>query len=404
MVGKEMKISLPLVSIVIANYNYGRFLTAAVESVKNQTYPNIECIIVDDASTDDSPAQIERIAATFPEVTCIRNDENSGQTFSFYAGFKQSRGDFVLFLDADDILLENAITTHIFVHLSSRIRAGFTTCDWLQTLDERLMAGAFFPLELLEYHEPRNSGLGLLHRLDKSCTHIWPPNVGAPPDDLARRVFYMPPSDAARKIFAPTSGNCFRRDALALFLDESSPMDLRLNADVYLREAVFLITGAIGVDMPLFVYRIHGSNGFSKCADLVNRIAIDPAKDLMTRKIANRAIADRLAGNAQYFLKNFGYLTLFEALHALLVDVHLAAPSDLGALTGYLHAQLRDNESTIVSFTSRADFERLLFRLEVAPKRDRSPLQKKIAEFFLTIGRLTRSSELTNLGERFWRA
>lgn len=51
----EKRFSLPLVSVIITNFNYGRYLRDAIDSVRAQSYPNVECIIVDDASTDESP-------------------------------------------------------------------------------------------------------------------------------------------------------------------------------------------------------------------------------------------------------------------------------------------------------------------------------------------------------------
>ncbi len=56
-------LSLPLVSVVVINFNYGRFLRAAVDSVFGQTYPNVECIVVDNGSTDESGAVLQ---ARFP--------------------------------------------------------------------------------------------------------------------------------------------------------------------------------------------------------------------------------------------------------------------------------------------------------------------------------------------------
>ena len=66
--------ALPLVSVVIVNYNYGRFLEDAVESVRGQTYPNVECIIVDNASTDESGSVIDRL--TFSIGLVISFDSN----------------------------------------------------------------------------------------------------------------------------------------------------------------------------------------------------------------------------------------------------------------------------------------------------------------------------------------
>jgi glycosyltransferase involved in cell wall biosynthesis len=95
----------PLVSIIITNYNYGRFLPEAIESTLNQSYQPIEVIVVDDGSTDGSQQLItdygERIVPLFKE--------NGGQGSAFNTGFKISQGEIICFLDADDVLLPSAI-------------------------------------------------------------------------------------------------------------------------------------------------------------------------------------------------------------------------------------------------------------------------------------------------------
>ena len=53
--------ALPVVSVIITNHNYARFLRACFESVQKQAYPRVECIIVDDNSSDDSPALLDAI-------------------------------------------------------------------------------------------------------------------------------------------------------------------------------------------------------------------------------------------------------------------------------------------------------------------------------------------------------
>lgn len=94
-----------LVSIVICNYNYGRFLDCAIASAVNQRYPNTEVIVVDDGSTDESPAVIGRwdskVAAIF--------QPNQGQLAAYNRGFVASRGDIVIFLDSDDSLDPDAV-------------------------------------------------------------------------------------------------------------------------------------------------------------------------------------------------------------------------------------------------------------------------------------------------------
>lgn len=97
-------ISQPLVSVIIDNYNYGRFLQTAIASVLAQTYQNFELIIVDDGSTDYSRDVIE----SYCELEEYRDriipifQENSGQGGACNTGFAHAKGDIICFLDADD--------------------------------------------------------------------------------------------------------------------------------------------------------------------------------------------------------------------------------------------------------------------------------------------------------------
>src|SRR5437762_9779476 len=93
-----------LASIIIDNYNYGRFLRDAIDSALAQTYPHAEVIVVDDGSTDNSR---EVIASYGDRIKPILK-ENGGQGSAFNAGFAASSGDVILFLDADDLLVSTA--------------------------------------------------------------------------------------------------------------------------------------------------------------------------------------------------------------------------------------------------------------------------------------------------------
>lgn len=97
-------VASPLVSVVIPCYNHARFLSDAIESVLDQTYPAVEIIVVNDGSTDGP----ERVVAKFPMVRYVAQD-NRGLAAARNAGLARCRGDFVVFLDADDRLLRDAI-------------------------------------------------------------------------------------------------------------------------------------------------------------------------------------------------------------------------------------------------------------------------------------------------------
>ncbi|WP_424449977.1 glycosyltransferase family 2 protein [Paraburkholderia kirstenboschensis] len=115
-----------LFSVVIANYNYGRFLRQAIESALTQDWPHIEIIVVDDGSTDDSADVIR----SFGEVVTAIFQENGGQRVANNVGFARSSGDVVIFLDADDVLVPGALRS-----IASVWRTGLTK---VQVLMERV--------------------------------------------------------------------------------------------------------------------------------------------------------------------------------------------------------------------------------------------------------------------------
>jgi len=91
--------SSPLVSVVIPNYNYGRYLAQAIESVLGQSYPNVEVLVVDDGSMDDSSAVLQRYAH---RVRWFQQ-QRQGVSAARNCGIRESRGEFIAFLDADDV-------------------------------------------------------------------------------------------------------------------------------------------------------------------------------------------------------------------------------------------------------------------------------------------------------------
>lgn len=97
-------------TVVIPCYNYGRFLSAAVESALGQCGVDVEVIIVDDRSTDDSREVAARLVDRHPQVRIILNETNVGHVESFNAGWRASTGEFVVKLDADDLLTPDSLS------------------------------------------------------------------------------------------------------------------------------------------------------------------------------------------------------------------------------------------------------------------------------------------------------
>lgn len=97
-----------LVSVIIPCFNHAQYLPAAIESVQSQTHKNIEIIVVDDGSTDDT----KNVCLQWPEVKYVYQS-NQGLSASRNTGIKNSIGEFLVFLDADDILYPSAIATNL---------------------------------------------------------------------------------------------------------------------------------------------------------------------------------------------------------------------------------------------------------------------------------------------------
>lgn len=98
----------PLVSILIPAYNAAPFLSRSVASALSQTYENIEVVIVDDGSTDDTGAIADALAAQDSRVRVV-HQENRGLAEARRSGIKAATADFLVHLDADDELLPDAV-------------------------------------------------------------------------------------------------------------------------------------------------------------------------------------------------------------------------------------------------------------------------------------------------------
>jgi glycosyltransferase involved in cell wall biosynthesis len=211
-----------LVSILINNYNYGRFLREAIDSALNQTYSHTEVIVVDDGSTDDSRG----IIANYGDLIIPVFKENGGQASAINAGFAASRGDIVCFLDADDMFLPEkvALTVHA----------------WKEQ-----------PQACLVYHQ-----LQMVDAQKKNLGKPWPRGVWR--GDIRKRVersggWWPRPA---------TSGLSFSRSYLqGLFPVPEGPR--LIWTDTYLAGIAPFFGSIIGLRMPLTLYRIHGENNWA---------------------------------------------------------------------------------------------------------------------------------------------
>lgn len=208
------------VSIVINNYNYSRFLPSAIESALGQTYRDVEVIVVDDGSTDDSRSVIAKYG---DRIVPILKD-NGGQASACNAGYAVSHGDVVMFLDADDLLLSTAAEVAA-KHLR---KPGVVKAHWQALVIDEEGRG----LSLLKPGSPLAHG------------------------DLRKEVILR---GQTRDEHASTSANAWSRT----FLEQVMPiMDSgdRHGADEYLNTLAPVFGRIAVVRSPQSSYRVHASN------------------------------------------------------------------------------------------------------------------------------------------------
>jgi glycosyltransferase involved in cell wall biosynthesis len=212
-----------VVSIVIVNYNYARYLQDAIESALNQSYPSVEVVVVDDGSTDQSL----RILNSYRDRCIFIQKENGGQASAMNLGFAMSRGEWILFLDADDALFPQAISNFIDhttpSHLIAKLHAPLVTADSSGDL-----LGQTIP------YQPLASG------------------------DLESTLLRWGPESY---VCSPTSGNLWSRSMLSSVLPIPEKT-YRISADAYLFTLAPLFGQIIGLESPVGCYRLHGCNTY----------------------------------------------------------------------------------------------------------------------------------------------
>ena len=105
--------NFPLVSVICLCYNHEEYVVEALNSVINQAYPNIELLIADDFSSDNSVSVIKSWLESHPDITFITNKTNLGNTKTFNTLAKIATGEYIIDLAADDILLPNCVEKQV---------------------------------------------------------------------------------------------------------------------------------------------------------------------------------------------------------------------------------------------------------------------------------------------------
>ncbi len=329
------------VDIVINNHDYGAFLSAAIESARDQTHERVRTIVVDDGSTDDS----RRILAAQDEDVTVVLKENGGQASALNAGMAESDGDVVIFLDADDVLRPE---------MAARAAAAFAA-------DEELVK-AQFRMETID--------------ADGAPTgEIKPdPHLPAPCGDL-RRAELAYPYDL---VWMATSANAFRASAVRRILPVPESAYPVTGADWYLVHLTALLGRVVSLDAIGAGYRVHGANSYELSGEEIDlphlRQAVEFADATSTELLALAAELglphpSRILSLAD-LANRMASLRLDPGRHPLAADRRLGLLGDAVAA-----CRRRDNASP----TMKAAFLAWFAAMAIAPRR----LAERLAVLFM---------------------
>jgi hypothetical protein len=129
-----------LVSVIVPAYNSVSTISTALTSLAEQSWTNLEVLVVDDASTDDTLAVALQFAAADPRFQVIKRTVNGGSYVCRNAALKQARGEYITVLDGDDWAHPQRIAVHVAALRADRAR--FNLSAWVRTTDDLLFSGA----------------------------------------------------------------------------------------------------------------------------------------------------------------------------------------------------------------------------------------------------------------------
>ncbi|MGM1054680.1 MAG: glycosyltransferase family 2 protein [Bacteroidota bacterium] len=117
----------PLVSVIMPAFNAADYISEAIASVQNQTYKNWELFVIDDFSTDGTCSIVENIIKLEPRIQLLKNLENEGAGATRNKGITAAKGDFIAFLDADDLWLPEKLEVQIKFMKENQLAMSFSS-------------------------------------------------------------------------------------------------------------------------------------------------------------------------------------------------------------------------------------------------------------------------------------
>lgn len=236
-------LKLPLVSFIVTSYDYEKFIIKTLESIINQTYENIELIVVDDCSSDKSQELIEHFINCHQDkrITFLKHTQNKGQLASMLTGLASARGEFISFIDSDDIILPEYAKAHIKVHMVTSV--AFTS-SLIAEIDENDVIHTIYSIA---------SNQNNTHFKVRNLDELFKFDVEHPEFKLVKAPF-------GGWFWSPNSSAMFRKSAIELLLKYKNTDKWKVCPDKFIFNFAHLIGGSANILEPLTAHRRHKDN------------------------------------------------------------------------------------------------------------------------------------------------
>ena len=291
-----------LVSVIIPTYNRAKFLPAAIDSILNQTYKNIEIIVVDDGSTDDTKA----VLRPFKSAIQYFYTTNKGPAHARNVGMKAASGKYIAFLDSDDTYLPMKLTLQV-AFMEKHPEIGMVYTEWSSSYDGKTIAE--------EYH--MRTFHGIYNRKGWRYEDIFPVKGEFRSDGWDRPIPYYV-GDLFRFVLmdplVPSLTILFQREILEKVGYQNEAYHLAEEYEFIVR--ICKIFQVAFLNVPAYVYRYH-DNQISK----VNQSATKEKlyTEVGIQKVVLQAVLDWGYGDKEYYRRNQDWLNsrIAELYHCL---------------------------------------------------------------------------------------
>ncbi len=251
----ENFLNLPQVSFIVITHNFEKFVCDCLNSIKNQTYKNIEIIVVDDCSKDLTAEKIQNFINenTNLSVKFIRNEKNIGQLASFIKGLEIADGQFVCQIDGDDVLFPEYCALHVEAHLKTPV--ALTSCNGC-AIDENNVIHCFMSTES---PGARKNKIQIENKTFEEFEN-YRCAKGINVQGAGVCVLDNDKYSFASWHWGPATSAMMRKTVCDIILNIENAKKLKITADKFLFSFCHLIGSSALIDKTLYAYRRHNSN------------------------------------------------------------------------------------------------------------------------------------------------